>query len=311
MPAAPEEIEEAIEEGVMFSYLAAPTRVIIQDGKLLLENVRMKLGAEDASGRRKPEPIKGSEYLVELDNIIAAISQNPIVPAGFGLATDKSSRVQVDGITMAAPQPGIFAAGDCVLGPSTVIEAVAQGKLAAISIDKFLGGQGVITEVLAAPEVFPNRQDGPAVGLQPPREMIPHEKRLHSSEGVEIGWEKAQAEAECARCLRCDLKYPVTGWNLKGGLCIYCGLCVEACPFEALFMGYEYERTHYRFAEHTLHKEDLMTPQVRRASAYAHPEIAKGLPSQTLLVDRDKAKETNVKSPRNPMPPVGCKDGAK
>jgi NADPH-dependent glutamate synthase beta subunit-like oxidoreductase/formate hydrogenlyase subunit 6/NADH:ubiquinone oxidoreductase subunit I len=296
MPAAPEEIEEAIEEGVKFSFLAAPTRVVKQDGHLFLENVRMKLGAEDSSGRRKPEPVKGSEYLVELDNIIAAISQNPIVPAGFGLATDKSSRVQVDPGTLSAPQAGIFAAGDCVLGPATVIEAVAQGKQAAISMDKFLGGSGDIKEVLASPDTFPVRQDGPAQGFQPAREMIPHEKRLHSFEGVEIGWEKAQAEAECARCLRCDLMYPVETWDLKGGLCIYCGLCVEACPFQALYMGYDYERTHYRFAEHNLHKEDLKTPQVRRASAYAHPELANDLPAQSLLVDKGRKENKNGKS---------------
>lgn len=104
MPAAPEEVLEAIEEGVKITYLAAPSRVASQDGKLVLECLRMRLGAEDASGRRRPEPIKGSEFTLELDNIIAAISQSPVVPPSFGLATDKGGRIQV--MLTVWPPPG-------------------------------------------------------------------------------------------------------------------------------------------------------------------------------------------------------------
>jgi NADH-quinone oxidoreductase subunit F len=103
--------------------------------------------------------------------------------------------------------PGIFAGGDAVLGPATVIECIAQGRQAAISIDKYLGGSGEITEILAAPEVPTSRNGGPLEGFRPANAAIAHEKRLHSFEGVEIGWSQEEAIEECSRCLRCDLTY--------------------------------------------------------------------------------------------------------
>jgi formate dehydrogenase (NADP+) beta subunit len=288
MPAAPEEVEEAAEEGVKLVFLAAPSKVLVRDGKLVLECIRMKLGAEDASGRRKPEPIKGSEYQTELDNIISAVSQSPIVPKTFALATDRGSRILVDEETLATVKPAIFAGGDAVLGPATVIECIAQGRVAAASIDKHLGGSGDISEKLAIPEVPIDRKEGPLEGFRPASAAIVHEKRLHSFEGVEIGWDKDAAMAESSRCLRCDLTYKPEKWELKGGQCIYCGLCVEACPFDALYMGYEYERNTYTQKAQTLQKEDLVTPGKRQPSGYYHPEIARELPEQTLLVDKEK-----------------------
>ena len=93
--------------------------------------------------------------------------------------------------------------------------------------------------------------------------------------------------SETERCLRCDLVYGVEKYQLKGGACIYCGLCVEACPFDALFMGYSYERATYRLSEQILSKEELLTPDRRKPSGYARPEVEKTLPKQTLLIDRD------------------------
>jgi NADPH-dependent glutamate synthase beta subunit-like oxidoreductase len=288
MPAAAEEIEEAVEEGVELVFLAAPTRIINASGNLMMECIRMELGPEDASGRRRPEPVSGSEYVIELDNVIAAISQTPIVPPAFNLTVDKSNRIQVDKQTMAASKPGVFAAGDAVLGPATVIEAIAQGRQAAISIDLFLGGNGNINETLATPESGVTRSHRPSEGFRPPKLSISHTRRVQSFDNVETGWDKTAAEYEAARCLQCDMKYNVEKYELKGGQCIYCGLCVEACPFNALYMGYEYERATYRLSEQTLPKEDLITPDKRRASAYFHPELEKELPEQTLLLERDK-----------------------
>jgi len=101
---------------------------------------------------------------------------------------------------------------------------------------------------------------------------------------VEVGWSTEEAQREASRCLRCDLRYPVTKYQLDGGLCIYCGLCVESCPFEALFMGREYERWHYRFRERLLEKDYLGS---RQPSGYAHEEIEKDLPAQSLLMDQN------------------------
>src|SRR5208337_3446061 len=108
----PEEVEEAVEEGVRLVFLAAPLKITTENGKLIMECIRMKLGAEDPSGRRRPEPLKGSEYKMELDNVISAVSQSPIVPKSFGLATDKGSRILTNEETLATAKPGIFAGGD-------------------------------------------------------------------------------------------------------------------------------------------------------------------------------------------------------
>jgi NADPH-dependent glutamate synthase beta subunit-like oxidoreductase/formate hydrogenlyase subunit 6/NADH:ubiquinone oxidoreductase subunit I len=291
MPAAPEEIEEAVDEGVKLVFLAAPSKVFRQDGKLMLECIRMKLGAEDSSGRRKPEQIKGSEYAVELDHIISAVSQSPIVPKSFALSTDRSSRLIVDSETLSTNKAGVYAGGDAVLGPATVIECIAQGRIAASSIDKYLGGDGNIQEVLATPETSIKRDGAPREGFRPHNSTISHDKRLNTFEGVEISWNKEEAESECARCLRCDMQYKPEKWELKGGQCIYCGLCVEACPFDALFMGTEYERSSYRLSDQTLQKEELLTPQKQQASGYYHPEIARTLPEQTLCIEKIKGKK--------------------
>jgi len=287
MPANPDEVEEAIEEGIKFIFLAAPSKVTVKDGGLVLECVRMKLGAPDASGRRRPEPIEGSNYDICLDNVIAATSQIPLITGSFGLETGKGNRIKVNNDTLATEAVGIFAGGDAVSGPATAIEAIAAGRQAAISIDKYLGGKGIIDEVLAPAEDNTERGDRPAPGLRPETKAVEHEKRISSFEGVEIGWNKDEAQQETQRCLRCDLKYEVEQYRLNGGLCIYCGLCVESCPFDALHMGYQYERFSYRLREQMLDKEDLLTPEKVKPSAYYHPELADDLPPQTLLIDRN------------------------
>jgi NADPH-dependent glutamate synthase beta subunit-like oxidoreductase len=287
MPASPEEVEDSLDEGLKILFLAAPTRVTSHNNGLKLECVRMKLGKEDASGRRRPEPIEGSEFVVELDNIISAISQRPRLPDPFDLATGRGNTIQVDPDTLATAKEGIFAGGDAVLGPATVIQAIAAGRQAAISIDKYLGGSGIIDETLALPEEIIDREGGPSEEWRPETSAIPHQRRLNSFDVVEIGWSKESALSETERCLRCDLVYGVEKYQLKGGACIYCGLCVEACPFDALFMGYSYERATYRLGEQILSKEELLTPDIRKPSGYARPEVEKTLPKQTLLIDRD------------------------
>ncbi|MBI5166745.1 MAG: FAD-dependent oxidoreductase [candidate division NC10 bacterium] len=142
MPANPWEIEEAEREGVKIHYLAAPVKILGQNGKVTgMLCTKMVLGKLDASGRRTPIPIEGSEFEVEADLIIPAISQEPDISflhEGHGLEISKWNSFIIDERTMATNRPGIFAGGDAVTGPSTVIEAIAAGHRAADSIDKFL-----------------------------------------------------------------------------------------------------------------------------------------------------------------------------
>jgi len=138
MPADAEEVEEAIKEGVKIEFLAAPRKVFSKNGAIALENIRMKLGAPDASRRPRPEPIEGSEFKVDVDSVIAAIGQAPKVPEQFNIEIGRFGNVIVaEGDTFATSKEGIFAAGDAVSGPRTVIEAVAAGLKAADSIDRY------------------------------------------------------------------------------------------------------------------------------------------------------------------------------
>lgn len=286
MPASSEEIEEVLHEGVKIYFLAAPSRVISRDGWVQLECIRMKLGAPDESGRRRQEPIKGSEFTMDFDTIIAAIGQRPEVPSSFGVSVARGNTIQVDADTLATNKAGIFAGGDAVLGPATVIEAITAGRKAATSIDKYLGGSGVIEKVLAPVEDIPSRIDGPREAWRPEIPAIPLERRLNSFDGVELSLAEEAAVQEAKRCLRCDLAYEAEKYTLKGGLCIYCGLCVESCPFDALYMGYDYERAKYRRGDLVRTKEMMKESPEKHVSGYFYPERAAKLPPQTLLLDK-------------------------
>lgn len=144
MPATREEIEAAEEEGIELQYLVAPVEVVASNGKVsALRCNRMELGEPDASGRRRPMPIKGSEFDIELDTIIPAIGQ--AIDLSFnagssGIETVRGNALQVDLETLATTRAGVFAGGDAVTGPATAIEAIAAGHRAANSIVKYLGG---------------------------------------------------------------------------------------------------------------------------------------------------------------------------
>lgn len=142
MPANPWEIEEAEKEGVKISYLAAPVEILGENGKVVgMKCTRMKLGKLDASGRRRPVPIEGSEFVIEADVIVPSISQQPdlsFLHEGHGLSINRWNSFDIDSRTMQTNRPEIFAGGDSVTGPATVIEAIAAGHQAANSIEKFL-----------------------------------------------------------------------------------------------------------------------------------------------------------------------------
>ena len=213
MPAYLEEVEEALKEGVNISFLVTPQKVSPEGKKLKVECIRMKLGEPDASGRRRPIPIEGSEFTIEVDRLITAIGQRPKLPEGFGIAVDKRGRLQVDEETLSCSREGVFAGGDVVTGPASVIKAIQAGRKAAISIDKYLGGKGQIDQKFIPEEEEPNwlgREEGFAYKRRAEMTTLPVVKRLYDFPQVEYTLDEKTAVEEAKRCLRCQLRLNIS-----------------------------------------------------------------------------------------------------
>ena len=228
MPADEEEIAEAEHEGVKIHYLAAPIKILTKDGAVSgMKCLKMELGEPDESGRRRPVPIEGSEFVVDADTIIPAISQKPEL--NFELKEVKLSRWETlvaDDITMATDRPGVFAGGDAVTGPSTVIDAIAAGHRASEAIIHFLKGEPL------TPEIAPGKVTEAEIKidfdqrLQKERASMPAreiQERLANFEEVEFGFDEATAIVEAQRCLRC-------------GPCTECITCVSLCDKQTVLM---------------------------------------------------------------------------
>jgi formate dehydrogenase beta subunit len=209
MPARDEEFEGCIAEGVNVRYLLAPKKIAPgrNGSKLEITYAKMALGEPDASGRRRPEDT-GEEVVEGADLVIAAVGQHAQKFAGFGIDTDAKGRILVREDSLLTSRPRVYAGGDCVLGPSTLIESVAHGRLAASAIDRQLGGDGDIEEKLL-PDDW---QTPPRLGADPgfnrrrklhPIMLAPAERG--GWDEVESGYSDADARAEAARCLKCNL----------------------------------------------------------------------------------------------------------
>ena len=157
-------------------------------------------------------------------------------------------------------------------------------------MDKYLGGDGDIDEVLAPVEEMPSRVEGPREAFRSETPFISLKERLSTFKAVELSMEEQLAVEEAERCLRCDLAYHPEKYQVDIRKCIFCGLCVESCPHDALFLGHLYEQATYRNRELILEKEDMKRDEKVPPSGYYHPEIAENLPKQTLLVYKDKGK---------------------
>lgn len=145
MPANPPEIEDAEVEGVHMHYLAAPVKILGKDGKVSgMEVIKCELGEPDASGRRRPVKIPGSEYVIDADVIVPAISQQPdiaFLPEGHGFKISKWDSFEIDEESMMTNKPGVFSGGDAVTGPAIVAKAVVAGHKAADGIHKYVSGK--------------------------------------------------------------------------------------------------------------------------------------------------------------------------
>ena len=215
MPAIAEEIEAAEQEGIHLHFLTAPARILGNDGRASgLELIRMKLGEFDRSGRKTPNPVEGSEYLVDTDMIIEAIGQRPdtsFIKNGK-IQTGRGGTVVVDRRTLATGRKGIFAGGDAATGPQTVIEAIAAGQRAACSIRRYLQGKEL------SPLVERNGYEPIAYSSEPPSEeetkekarikasKITTSKRKTSFKEITLPYSPDEAREEASRCLRCDLE---------------------------------------------------------------------------------------------------------
>ncbi|UCH34565.1 MAG: NADH-quinone oxidoreductase subunit NuoF [Armatimonadota bacterium] len=215
MPAHEKEIEWAEQEGVELRFLLAPERVV-GNGKVTgLKCAQMALGDFDSSGRRRPQPIPGSAVEIEADVVISAIGQAPDVPSDGNGGPKRSRRgtVEAEANTLATTTHGVFAAGDAVSGPWTVIQALAQGERAASAIDRYLRGEPLDAEVILVGHAPPDPAAAEGEGEadegdveERPRAAMPcvaADQRRTSFCEVESGFDETTAIAEASRCLHC------------------------------------------------------------------------------------------------------------
>ncbi len=240
MPAIKSEVIEAEREGVRIHYLVAPTKVLGKNGKVVgLECIQIGLGSPDASGRRRPVPIAGSAFSIETDLVISAIGQKPdlsFLSENDSLNISEQGLIMNDTDTLATNKPGVFAAGDNVTGPATVVDALAAGRRAAASINRYLGG----TDLKEARK----EQDG--AGVEEHRKIwwqeIPEGERRQmpalsikarslSFSEVELGLTQSSASEEAGRCLRCAL---FAHMDLESCCQESCRICEYICPEKAI-----------------------------------------------------------------------------
>ena len=223
MPARKEEVEAALAESIDIQYLTAPAKILTHEDRVIgIESLRMELGEPDASGRRRPVPVAGSEFNLEAALVIPAIGQQPdISPLDqiAGLELTRWKTITVDPVTCATAIDGVFAGGDAIMGPWIAIGAIAAGREAAISISRYLRGQDL--RAGREPIEFPQENFVP---ISEDMEKIPRAKQAHISMAertagfaeVELGLTEEQARAEAAKCLNCMA-------------CCECLACVAAC----------------------------------------------------------------------------------
>ena len=227
MPADPFEVEEAIAEGIKLHTLITPKAVIGENGNLKgLECLKNRLGDPDSSGRRRPVPIEGSEFFIPSDHIIAAIGQTLDKSFAANLKDIEFSDydlLTVNPDTLETKKGGVFAGGDVVTGPKTVIEAIAHGKQAAASISAYLKGE----EIPSSEKASSQEKIYKPIDIEEPkiaRAKVPTlqvSERIRNFKEANLSMDDETAKREAARCLDC-------------GVCCECFQCVEACKAEAI-----------------------------------------------------------------------------
>jgi len=225
MPALSEEIDAALEEGVKLETLVSPLKIESRAGKLVgVRCVRNRLGEHDASGRRNPVPIPGSEFGIELDTLIITIGDVPDIDfiSQMGIEITEKGTVKYDRDTLETNRPGIFAGGDVTTGPNTVVQAIAAGKKAAKMIERYLLGETLkqpstayLPRVYVEPLMLSEEEARDARRVIPP--SIATKDRKASFNEVEMTLSEEDAILEARRCLRCDLEFTQEKENVDIG----------------------------------------------------------------------------------------------
>lgn len=239
-----EELGETELEGVRMDFLVSPIELLGEGGALKqIRFIRNRLGEPDASGRRSPVPIPGSEFSLPCDTLIPAVSQAAdlsFLPVESTFEVNRG-RIKVDPATYATNVRGVFACGDFVTGPTTMIESAGHGKKAAYAIDRYLAGR---TDVTVTPNVKITsswRHDMPELYDVIPRQHIPMldlPQRMPSTDPtvnftttVELGYDATGAVAESTRCLMCNYNIWFDPFR-----CVLCGACADVCPEGVIHM---------------------------------------------------------------------------
>lgn len=238
MPADAEEVEQAEEEGIQLQFLTIPQKIVGDDGRVQgLMCLRAELVAAEGGNRMRPVPVEGSEFIVEADCIISAIGQRVDTESLAeidALEWTRRSTIHTNRVSTETSVEGVFAAGDAVTGPATVIEAIGGGKRGAEAIHRYLSdipqpemppvpvrrGRVARRELSATRKMTVKRPTMPLLNI---------DRRRTTFQQVELGYGESDVREEAGRCLRCDI-------------CLRCGKCVEICrdkmQVNALEMGY-------------------------------------------------------------------------
>lgn len=270
MPAQPYEVEEALREGVEMLFLMAPNKIVSEGGKKMLYCIKMTLGEPDRSGRRRPVPVEGSDVVIEADTVIGAIGQSTNTQFLYNdlpVKLNKWGDIEINGKTSQTSEIKVFAGGDCVTGPATVIQAVAAGRHAAEAMNSFLIKGYVKEENVDYSCSRGSMEDLPKWEFEEmpkfPRAKMPEislVERKNNFNEVELGLTEQAARKEARRCLKCgcterftcDLRKEASSHGIEfkdpvherpyipvvddhpfvmrdHNKCISCGRCIAAC----------------------------------------------------------------------------------
>jgi len=310
MPALDEEIMEAEEEGVTIHYLAAPVKILGSGGRVSgIECLRMELGEPDESGRRRPVPVTGSAFILAADAVVPAIGQSvdlSLLSDGRQWNVSRRGTLEVDPVTFGTTMQGVFAGGDMVTGPATVVEAVGAGRQAAISISRYLQGRDLHED---REKKLPVVELEPEEAAKEPRRTpaaLPAATRVKSFEEVQQGFSEEDAVAEAARCLSC-------------GICSECLQCVDACMAKAVIHDMAEQSVTLNVGSIVLAPGFALTdPAIREEYGYTHyPNVVTSLEFERIL-SASGPYQGHIKRPSDEAEPeriawiqcVGSRDGS-